>query len=120
MKPKITDLERVAKSATTGEWTAFEAGPWGGEGYGVAITNDIQEWFCTKPETKSDTASSNATHIAAFNPQTALALIEALKTARAALEVSALGSVQWDGVEAMHAARKALAALDEQFDWTEP
>lgn len=96
MKPKISELERVAKSAS--------------------------------PESVWE---AKILYFTAMTPQTALALIEALKTARGALEkASKRSTYPWSDGGTYTAedcifegrillAQKILAALDEHFDWTD-
>lgn len=38
----------LREEAAKRPWKAFENGPWGGQGYGVAIGDDIEEWLTTK------------------------------------------------------------------------
>ena len=90
MTLNLDDMEAVARAATPGKWSD---GVWcGEESFEWAATGPRHKqiddgWHELDPDSKAgQLAQKDAAHIAAFNPQTALALISALRTAREALE----------------------------------
>ena len=120
MTLNLDDMEAVARAATPGKWSD---GVWcGEESFEWAATGPRHKqiddgWHELDPDSKAgQLAQKDAAHIAAFNPQTALALISALRTAREALEKMVLPigtSCEHSAYLHDNIAREALAKMDE-------
>lgn len=44
IKARAQKVIEARKLATQGEWRPFDAGPWGGQGAGLAITDNVDYW----------------------------------------------------------------------------
>ena len=111
---ELKRLREIAEKATQGKWVAGELGPWGGQGYYIDTADpneDIENGqggsFLCVQKVSTETASNNAKHIEAFNPQTALALLAEIERLQAALEHYARGA-EVIGFDRGERAREAL------------
>ena len=77
MKLSKTNLEKslaLAEMATPGPWTPFDSGPWGGQGAGIAIGDDVDMWPVFDRDTSKGVA--NSFFVAHHNPEFIKALIQ--------------------------------------------
>lgn len=113
---KLAQLKEIAEMATPGPWkrgsdyTASIMAP-----DGEMVTDTLCAYKRRSPTSK--TTNADAEYIAAFNPATALALIEALSTAVEALNEVIRASDSGDGTSTechmCHTAQDSLQKIEE-------
>ena len=94
MKLTKESLEKsleICEKATPGPWSGFECGSWGDGSYGIAIGENLEDWFSCKQFNLN--GSSNALFISHHNPEFIKELIqahiEALKVLKSYEHISA-------------------------------
>ncbi len=127
--PTLAELRRIALAATPGPYRlchhlqseakdgscpcGFPGDIWGGDGEHVlcSIGPHEQQGIEMIPRYPRKQELLNAAHIAAFNPETAIALLDRIEELESALELIASGSVFQDAQGERNCIAAARAAL---------